>query len=77
MINTSVLHRVLTKASTGVYGGVSSNGNGNSDDLTNLDNTFLRGIVETDVNGVAQYETVFPGHYTSRKSPREHPQIVV
>jgi protocatechuate 3,4-dioxygenase beta subunit len=56
---------------------VAASGNGNSDDLTNLDNTFLRGIVETDVNGVAQYETVFPGHYTSRKSPREHPQIVV
>jgi hypothetical protein len=61
---------------TGVYSGVASSGNGNSDDLTNLDNTFLRGIVQTDVNGVAQYETVFPGHYTSRKSPREHPQLV-
>ena len=68
MIDTPILYRLLTKASTGVYSGVAASGNGNSDDLTNLDNTFLRGIVQTDVNGVAQYETVFPGHYTSRMS---------
>lgn len=54
--------------STGVYSGVSASGNGNSNDTSNLDATFLRGIVQTDVNGVAQYETVFPGHYTGRKS---------
>jgi hypothetical protein len=53
---------------TGVYSGVAASGNGNSDDLTNLDATFLRGIVETDSNGVAQYESIVPGHYTSRKS---------
>lgn len=52
--------------STGVYSGVSASGNGNSNDTSNLDATFLRGIVQTDVNGVAQYETVFPGHYTGR-----------
>ncbi|KAM0701742.1 hypothetical protein Q7P35_010651 [Cladosporium inversicolor] len=54
---------------TGVYSGVAASGNGNSDDLTNLDATFLRGIVQTDVNGVAQYESIVPGHYTSRKPP--------
>lgn len=58
--------------STGVYSGVAASGNGNSDDLTNLDATFLRGIVQTDVNGVAQYESIVPGHYTSRKPPN-HP----
>jgi protocatechuate 3,4-dioxygenase beta subunit len=52
---------------TGVYSGVAASGNGNSDDLTNLDATFLRGIVQTDSNGVAQYESIVPGHYTSRK----------
>jgi hypothetical protein len=52
---------------TGVYSGVAASGNGNSNDLTNLDATFLRGIVETDSNGVAQYESIVPGHYTSRK----------
>ena len=46
---------------------MSASGNGNSDDLTNLDNTFLRGIVQTDANGVAQYESIVPGHYTGRE----------
>ncbi|KAH0493479.1 hypothetical protein TgHK011_000147 [Trichoderma gracile] len=52
--------------STGVYSGVLANGNGNSDDETNLDNTFLRGIQETDSDGVAQFKSIFPGHYTGR-----------
>lgn len=47
---------------TGVYSGVSASGNGNSNDTTNLNNTFLRGIQPTDVNGVVQFETIFPGH---------------
>lgn len=58
---------------TGVYSGVAASGNGNSDDLTNLDATFLRGIVQTDANGVAQYESIVPGHYTSRKTPLPPP----
>lgn len=52
--------------STGVYSGVTASGNGNSDDETNLDATFLRGVQQTDSNGVVQFETVFPGHYTGR-----------
>ncbi|EHY53464.1 hypothetical protein HRR83_003668 [Exophiala dermatitidis] len=52
--------------STGVYSGVVANGNGNSNDTTNLNNTALRGIQETDSNGVVQFETVFPGHYSGR-----------
>ncbi|KAI0310611.1 Intradiol ring-cleavage dioxygenase, partial [Amylostereum chailletii] len=52
--------------STGVYAGIVANGNGNSDDASNLNSTFLRGIQETDADGVAQFLTVFPGHYTSR-----------
>jgi protocatechuate 3,4-dioxygenase beta subunit len=51
---------------TGVYGGVVAGGNGNSDDLSNLDNTWLRGIQPTDSDGVAQFESIFPGHYTGR-----------
>ena len=42
------------------------NGNGNANDTDNLSNTFLRGLQQTDVNGVAQFETIFPGHYTGR-----------
>lgn len=52
--------------STGVYSGVISAGNGNSDDTSNLDATFLRGLQPTDDDGVAQFQTVFPGHYAGR-----------
>ncbi|KAK0122542.1 hypothetical protein ONS96_009584 [Cadophora gregata f. sp. sojae] len=52
--------------STGVYSGVVSSGNGDSSDTTNLDATFLRGLQPTDDEGVAQFMTLFPGHYTSR-----------
>lgn len=51
---------------TGVYSGVSAAGNGNSNDTSNLSATFLRGIQQTDSNGVVQFATVFPGHYTGR-----------
>ena len=52
--------------STGVYSGISAGGNGDSSDTSNLNNTFLRGIQTTDADGVAQFESLFPGHYTSR-----------
>lgn len=52
--------------STGVYSGVVASGNGNSNDTTNLNNTALRGIQQTDSNGVVQFETLFPGHYTGK-----------
>ncbi|KAF2445633.1 aromatic compound dioxygenase [Karstenula rhodostoma CBS 690.94] len=52
--------------STGVYSGVVASGNGDSSDESNINNTFLRGIQKTDADGVAQFETTFPGHYTSR-----------
>ncbi|KAK0187787.1 aromatic compound dioxygenase [Armillaria mellea] len=51
---------------TGVYSGVVAGGNGNQNDESNLDKTFLRGIQATNSEGYAQFETVFPGHYTSR-----------
>jgi hypothetical protein len=49
-----------------VYSGVVASGNGDSSDTSNLDNTFGRGLVSTDENGVAQFVSTFPGHYTSR-----------
>lgn len=52
--------------STGVYGGVQSQGNGNYDDTSNLDSTFLRGIQQADDDGVVQFSTIFPGHYQGR-----------
>ncbi|KAJ9155243.1 GPI anchored dioxygenase [Pleurostoma richardsiae] len=52
--------------STGVYSGLVATGNGNTDDTSNLDATFLRGIQETDSDGVVQFLSVFPGHYDGR-----------
>ncbi|KAF2634464.1 aromatic compound dioxygenase [Massarina eburnea CBS 473.64] len=54
--------------STGVYGGVTAGGNGNSGDRTNLDNPMLRGIQYSDTDGIVQFAGVFPGHYTGRTS---------
>ncbi|KDN68667.1 hypothetical protein CSUB01_12621 [Colletotrichum sublineola] len=51
---------------TGVYSGVIASGNGDSSDESNIDNTFLRGIQLTNQDGIAQFESIFPGHYTSR-----------
>lgn len=45
---------------TGVYSGVSSEGQGG------LNSTFARGAQITDDDGVTQFDTVFPGHYTGR-----------
>ncbi|KAI0457057.1 Intradiol ring-cleavage dioxygenase [Xylaria acuta] len=44
---------------TGVYSGVESGQGG-------LNTTFLRGIQLTDYEGVASFETIFPGHYSGR-----------
>lgn len=52
--------------STGVYSGVVANGNGDMNDTTNLDNTFHRGIQQSDEDGVVSFETFFPGHYIGR-----------
>lgn len=52
--------------STGVYSGVHTNQNGNGADASNLNNTALRGIQQTDGDGVAKFTTVFPGHYAGR-----------
>ncbi|KAK1827333.1 Intradiol ring-cleavage dioxygenase [Podospora conica] len=50
---------------TGVYSGVSAAGNGNADPA-NVNTTYLRGIQPTSSDGVALFETLFPGHYTGR-----------
>lgn len=50
--------------STGVYSGIVANGNGDTSDASNINNTALRGIQQTNSNGIVQFETLFPGHYT-------------
>ncbi|TMW57585.1 hypothetical protein Poli38472_003510 [Pythium oligandrum] len=52
--------------STGVYSGVVAGGNGDSSDLTNINKTFARGLAPTDKDGIVQFLTKFPGHYTGR-----------
>ncbi|KAG9569634.1 aromatic compound dioxygenase, partial [Aureobasidium melanogenum] len=51
---------------TGQYSGIVASGNGDSSDTANVNTTFLRGIAETDTEGVATFESIIPGHYTSR-----------
>lgn len=51
---------------TGVYSGVVANGNGNIDDASNINRTALRGIQQSDSDGVVQFDTIFPGHYTGK-----------
>ncbi|KAL2826492.1 Intradiol ring-cleavage dioxygenase [Aspergillus cavernicola] len=51
---------------TGVYSGLVVEGNGNPSDLGNRDRTFLRGIQQTDAEGVVTFDTLFPGHYDGR-----------
>lgn len=46
---------------TGVYSGVDISGNEAS-----LDTDFLRGLQPTDSDGVAAFDTIFPGHYQGR-----------
>ncbi|KAM0546486.1 hypothetical protein ACHAPJ_010846 [Fusarium lateritium] len=52
--------------STGVYSGVQDDSNGSGGDASNLDRTALRGIQETDQDGIAVFKSVFPGHYSGR-----------
>lgn len=51
-----------------------ASGNGNSNDATNLDNTALRGIQQADSDGVVQFKTIVPGHYSGRAN---HMHVVV
>ncbi|KAB5582788.1 Intradiol ring-cleavage dioxygenase [Coniochaeta sp. 2T2.1] len=51
--------------STGVYSGVVASGNGNANP-SNINATFLRGVQQTDADGAATFQTLFPGHYTGR-----------
>lgn len=43
---------------TGVYSGVV--------DGAGLNTTFLRGVQISDIEGVANFDTLFPGHYLGR-----------
>ncbi|KAK0200629.1 aromatic compound dioxygenase [Desarmillaria ectypa] len=51
---------------TGVYAGIVADGNGDSSVESNWNTTFLRGIQQMNDEGYAQFETIFPGHYSGR-----------
>ncbi|KAH8823820.1 aromatic compound dioxygenase [Flagelloscypha sp. PMI_526] len=52
---------------TGVYSAVAAQGNGNGEsDTSNLQINHGRGIQLSDKDGVVQFLTMFPGHYTGR-----------
>lgn len=51
---------------TGVYSGIVAQGNGNTADASNINTTFLRGLQKTDSDGVVQFLSIFPGHYSGR-----------
>jgi protocatechuate 3,4-dioxygenase beta subunit len=51
---------------TGVYSGVVTPGNGNSDVQSNINTTFGRGLQPTNKDDVAQFTTFYPGHYFGR-----------
>ncbi|KAH7356968.1 Intradiol ring-cleavage dioxygenase [Rhexocercosporidium sp. MPI-PUGE-AT-0058] len=64
---TNAVLEIWSCNSTGVYSGVVARGNGvGTADPSNLDNTFMRGLQRSDADGVAQFTTLFPGHYTGR-----------
>ena len=52
--------------STGVYSGIVESGNGNGNDTSNANNTFLRGLGKSDKDRIVQIHTIFPGHYAGR-----------
>ncbi|KAG7375722.1 hypothetical protein PHYPSEUDO_015459 [Phytophthora pseudosyringae] len=50
----------------GVYSGLVARTNGNSDDLSNANTTFHRGLLPTDSDGFVSFTTKFPGLYAGR-----------
>ncbi|KAL4778611.1 Intradiol ring-cleavage dioxygenase [Aspergillus varians] len=48
---------------TGVYSGVVATGN---EPVDGWDSTYLRGIQQTNEDGIVNFETIFPGHYDGR-----------
>lgn len=54
--------------STGVYSGIDA---AQAAGEGGLNSTFLRGIQITDAEGVVEFDTIFPGHYTGRAT-HEH-----
>ncbi|RLN46162.1 hypothetical protein BBJ29_005561 [Phytophthora kernoviae] len=50
----------------GVYSELVGSNAGESSEASNVDTTFLRGLVQTDSYGLASFKSIFPGHYAGR-----------
>jgi protocatechuate 3,4-dioxygenase beta subunit len=59
----SVAVDIWNANATGTYSGIYTSGNYAAD---GVNSTYLRGIQLTDHDGVASFETIFPGHYDGR-----------
>lgn len=58
---------IWSSNSTGIYGGVQGYpGMGDPKDASILKLTAMRGVQPTDANGIASFDTLFPGHYDGR-----------
>lgn len=55
---------------SGIYSGYNNNMNAGSTAAT-----FLRGYQMTDTNGVVNFITIFPGHYSGRTTPHSLPGV--
>jgi len=62
---TNLLIDVWSCNAKGIYSGVSAAGQGG------LQTTFLRGVQNTDSDGVVNFDAIFPGHYQGRAT-HEH-----
>lgn len=62
---TDVLVDIWSCNATGIYSGVSAAGQGG------LQSSWLRGVQKTDTDGVVNFDTIFPGHYSGRAT-HEH-----
>lgn len=57
----SLLLDIWACNSTGIYSGIdTSQGEGG------LNSTYMRGVQQTDCEGVVEFDSIFPGHYTGR-----------
>ncbi|TVY84533.1 hypothetical protein LSUE1_G000617 [Lachnellula suecica] len=62
---SEVMVDIWAANATGVYSGIVNPGNGNGDP-GNKETTFGRGLQMTNEDGVANFTTIYPGHYTGR-----------
>jgi protocatechuate 3,4-dioxygenase beta subunit len=64
--NNHPICALRTNTKKGVYGATQTVSLGRGKDLSDMNNMMLRGTQLIDENGVVQFISNFPGHYTGR-----------